>query len=139
MKHHPLREILSGYARVFHAIKIAFRTPRVVTLLSLTMFVAVTFALVIMVIEGWGLVDAFYFAVVSMATVGYGDLAPQTTPGKLITIGFLLVGIGIFVLTVGAIAEAVLSALRQGAHGNASTPAAPESDDTQSKGRGPKA
>jgi voltage-gated potassium channel Kch len=113
MSHHPVRDVLQGYALVFRAIGTAFRTPRVATLLMLTLFVAGAFALAMMLVEGWGIVDAFYFAVVSMATVGYGDLSPETALGKLITIGFLLVGIGIFVLTVSAIAEAVLSALRQ--------------------------
>jgi voltage-gated potassium channel len=119
MKHHPLKDVLTGYAVVFRALGVAFRAPRVVALLMLTTFVAVTFALAMMLVEKWGLLDAFYFAVVSMATVGYGDLSPQTGLGKLITIAFLLVGIGIFVLTVGAIAEAVLSALREMTHPDA--------------------
>ena len=32
--------------------------------------------------EGWSFVDALYFSVVSLATVGYGDLHPTTDATK---------------------------------------------------------
>ena len=47
--------------------------------------------------EGWSLVDAVYFCIVTLATVGYGDLSPQTRAGKIFTIAFLLIGVGVFV------------------------------------------
>ena len=39
------------------------------------------------------LFDAFYWAVVTLAAVGYGDITPQTTGGKLVTIALILSGI----------------------------------------------
>lgn len=111
MTQHPLRDIARAYAHLAQAIWAAFRSENVIVLLSITSFVALSGAVVMMFLEDWEFVDAFYFAVVSMATVGYGDLSPETTAGKVFTIGFLVIGIGIFVLTVGAIAEAILSAL----------------------------
>jgi len=39
--------------------------------------------------------DSFYFCVVTLATVGYGDITPKTDPGKLFTIFYILVGVGI--------------------------------------------
>ena len=47
-------------------------------------------------IEGWNMLDSVYFCVVSLATVGYGDLAPTTNFGKLFTIFYLIIGISIF-------------------------------------------
>ena len=51
-----------------------------------------------------------YFSVVTIATVGYGDLAPQTAIGKIFTICYIFAGIGIFVSAVTAFAHAVLRA-----------------------------
>lgn len=47
------------------------------------------------VVENLSWVDAFYFSVVSLATVGYGDIVPATTLGKLFTCFYILMGIGI--------------------------------------------
>ena len=35
------------------------------------------------------------FSVITLATVGYGDFAPRTTLGKLFTVGYVLVGVGL--------------------------------------------
>ena len=58
-------------------------------------------------IEGWGWIDAVYFSVATIATVGYGDLAPTTDLGKIFTVFFMLVGIGLFVALVTQIARAL--------------------------------
>ena len=47
------------------------------------------------VLEGWSPLDALYFSVVTLATVGFGDLTPTTDPAKLFTIGYIITGIGI--------------------------------------------
>ena len=46
-------------------------------------------------LEGWSYLDALYFCVVSLATVGYGDLTPTTPFARLFTIVYLINGIGI--------------------------------------------
>ena len=40
----------------------------------------------------WDVADAIYFATVTMTTVGYGDLKPQTLGDKYVTIFFILFG-----------------------------------------------
>jgi hypothetical protein len=45
--------------------------------------------------EGWRWLDALYFSVTTLTTVGLGDLAPQTDAGKVFTIAFMLTGIGL--------------------------------------------
>jgi voltage-gated potassium channel Kch len=47
-------------------------------------------------VEGWSIVDAFYFCVMTLATIGYGDLSPTTGLSKLFTVVFVLVGLGVF-------------------------------------------
>lgn len=51
-----------------------------------------------------------HFSVVTIATVGYGDITPQTAIGKIFTIGYIFSGIGIFVAAVTALGQATLRA-----------------------------
>jgi voltage-gated potassium channel len=46
-------------------------------------------------LEGLAYIDALYFSVISLTTVGYGDFTPETTLGKLFVMGYLIVGIAI--------------------------------------------
>jgi hypothetical protein len=46
-------------------------------------------------VEKFTWVDAYYFSVITLATVGYGDLTPHTTFGKLFTTLYVLTGVGI--------------------------------------------
>ena len=46
-------------------------------------------------VEGWSLLDSFYFTVVALTTVGFGDFSPETTVGKLFTVVYLIIGLGL--------------------------------------------
>ena len=58
-----------------------------------------------MSVEGWSLVDALYFSIITLSTVGYGDLSPKTDVGKVFTTIYILVGIGLFVAVAHHIAR----------------------------------
>ncbi len=104
--------LIAGYINIAQAIPAAFRNPNVKALMVLAGGIVTFSALVYMLLEGWSFLDAVYFCVVSMSTVGYGDFSPHTALGKIFTIFYLLIGIGIFVLTVTAIAEAIYTEFR---------------------------
>jgi len=45
-------------------------------------------------LEGWRWIDALYFSVITLTTIGYGDFSPQTDAGKLFTVFYILIGLG---------------------------------------------
>jgi putative effector of murein hydrolase len=54
--------------------------------------------------EGWSWLDAAYFCVVTLATVGYGDFAPVTQFGRIYTIFYIIIGVallGVFIQLAG--------------------------------------
>lgn len=56
--------------------------------------------------------QAIYWAVVTLASVGYGDISPVTPMGRALTVVLALVGIGIFAIPAGLLASAFTDQLR---------------------------
>ncbi|KAG9447567.1 hypothetical protein H6P81_013695 [Aristolochia fimbriata] len=54
------------------------------------------------------LVDALYFSVVTLCTIGYGDIVPSTTFTKLFTCAFILVGFGFIDILLNGLLTYVL-------------------------------
>ena len=56
-------------------------------------------------VEKVALGNGIYWAVTTVTTVGYGDITPKTTEGKVVAILLMLVGIGFASLLIGAVAQ----------------------------------
>ena len=52
-----------------------------------------------MLLEGWSLIDALYMTVITLSTVGFGEVIPLSNMGRLFTI--VLVVLGVSVLAYG--------------------------------------
>jgi voltage-gated potassium channel len=59
--------------------------------------------------HGVGEWEGIWFAAETMTTVGYGDITPHTTTGRLIAIVIMTVGIGFGTLLIGSIAEGFIA------------------------------
>jgi hypothetical protein len=46
-------------------------------------------------LEHWTPIQALYFSVVTLATVGYGDLHPTSEVSELFTVAYIFLGLGI--------------------------------------------
>ncbi|MDH5670805.1 MAG: potassium channel protein [Myxococcales bacterium] len=59
-------------------------------------------------IEGMGLLDAVFMTVITLSTVGYGEVVPLGTAGKLFSIVLITSGLGTVLYSLGAMAEFLL-------------------------------
>ncbi|MEM6280859.1 MAG: NAD-binding protein [Chloroflexota bacterium] len=77
--------VLHGYRRTSQLRQIAF------ALFSITLLGTLGYSLT----EGWTILESVYATVITLTTVGYGDLTPATAAGRVFAIGFTLFGIGL--------------------------------------------
>ncbi|MCU0510789.1 MAG: ion channel [Anaerolineae bacterium] len=83
-KRHPVQ-------RLFMIDVLKDRESRPVLLWAVGVLMFGTFAYHFL--EGWSILDSLYFCVITLATVGYGDLTPTTPLARAFTIIYVLNGI----------------------------------------------
>lgn len=52
------------------------------------------------IVEGFSWINSLYFCVITLTTIGYGDIVPKTDIGKLFTTVYVIIGIGIFAAVI---------------------------------------
>ncbi len=57
------------------------------------------------VIERWSLVDSFYMTIITISTVGFTEVHPMNTPGRLFTSALIVGGVGTMLYAFGVFAE----------------------------------
>jgi len=95
-----------------------------ITLLTLSGFFIFIAGIMLYVFEGDNknpninnLFDAFYWALITISTVGYGDISPVTPEGRVVTMLIILTGIGLISFVTSIIVSSFserLSVLREG-------------------------
>src|SRR6184192_50243 len=58
-----------------------------------------------MTIDGWNLLDSFYMVIITISTVGYTEVHPQSQAGSLFTSGLIVVGVATMLYGFGVFAE----------------------------------
>jgi len=61
-----------------------------------------------MLIEGWSPLEAFYMLVITLFTVGYGEVHTLSTAGMVLTILIIVCGVGAAVYAVGQLVEMIV-------------------------------
>lgn len=58
--------------------------------------------------EDWTVVEALYFSVVTLTTVGFGDFSPTSAGTQIFTIVYILTGLGVLVALLSSVAQQYL-------------------------------
>ena len=77
--------------------------------LVVLLVVVVLAILGLMIIEDLSLADALYFTIVTVATVGYGDIHPATLGGKILAVVLIITGVGTFLGVLANATEIMLN------------------------------
>lgn len=91
--------------RFLRTLRDLWRDPAYRWLLVSVMVTLGTGTVFYSIVEDWSLLDSLYFSVVTLTTIGYGDFTPQTTLGKIFTISYIFLGLGLIATFVRTVAE----------------------------------
>ena len=64
-------------------------------------------------LEGWSLGNALYFTIVTITTVGYGDVYPVTAAGRTLAVVVIILGVGAFLGLIANVTEVVMAGREQ--------------------------
>jgi voltage-gated potassium channel len=98
----PLALAFRGLAR---AVAGVWRDPETKALPFVAAALVLTGTLFYWRFEDWTIVEALYFSVVTLTTVGFGDLSPTSAGTQIFTIFYILTGIGVFVALLASVAQ----------------------------------
>lgn len=101
---------LTLYVQEYHMLTSAVRASRrkIMVFLSIVMMAVLVMGTLMYVVEGpehgfTSIPKAMYWAVVTMTTVGYGDITPRTDIGKAISSVMMLLGWGVLAVPTGIV------------------------------------
>ncbi|KAF8938654.1 hypothetical protein BGZ47_008476 [Haplosporangium gracile] len=80
--------------------------------MSLCFYLAIG-ALVFIYLERWTFLDALFFVMVTITTIGFGDRVPQTTGGRIFVVVYAAGGIVLLALAINAIRYVILEDLHR--------------------------
>lgn len=81
--------------RLLQVFQMLFQDAQFVRLLEFVGIILTSGAHIYHRLEGWSYLDSFYFTIITLTTVCYGDFSPQTSLGKLFSMLYILLGLGV--------------------------------------------
>jgi uncharacterized membrane protein YbhN (UPF0104 family) len=99
---------LLAFVSLARLLRALLQQPESRALLTMALAVIAVGTLFYHNVEGWRWLDALYFCVVTLVTIGYGDFTPKTDAGKLFTIVYIIIGLGILSGFLAVVGETIL-------------------------------
>ena len=90
--------------RLFSGLRHAFRLKNFQALFILVVLMLISGTIFYTTQEGLSVVDALFYCISTLSTVGHPTFVPQTLLGKVFTMVFIVVGTGLFIGMMGYIA-----------------------------------
>lgn len=85
------------------------RTPRrLITAFAIIILIIGLGTSGLILIEGWPVFDALYMTVITLSTVGYGEIRPLTTAGRTFVMLLILTGVGTVLYSLTVLAEILI-------------------------------
>ena len=81
------------------------RTPHLVIVVVLTVFLVGLGTTGYMVIEDWDFLDSLYMTVITLSTIGYGEVNPISQTGRIFTLVLIVMGVGFFLYVIGNVVQ----------------------------------
>ena len=110
----PLLLAARGLARALAAV---WRDPETKALPVVAGALVLTGTLFYWRFEDWTIIEALYFCVVTLTTVGYGDLSPTSAGTQIFTIVYILTGFGVLVALLTSVAQQYMRLKAEGGPG----------------------
>ena len=98
----PLVLAFRGLARAMAAV---WRDPETKALPVVAGALVLTGTIFYWRFEDWTIVQALYFSVVTLTTVGFGDLTPTSAGTQIFTVIYILTGLGVLVALLSSVAS----------------------------------
>ncbi len=129
---------LSRYLTEARTLLIALRETRV----RITVFLVVVLTLLLIIGSAMYLIEggpgtqftsiprSVYWAIVTMTTVGYGDIAPQTVLGQMLAAAVMILGYAIIIVPIGVFSAEIVAARKREVSTQACPSCAAEGHDT---------
>ena len=112
---------LGRYLKETRILMIALRSsrPKIIVFLGTVLTVVIFIGSVMYLIEGdsdsgfTSIPRSIYWAIVTITTVGYGDIAPVTTLGQFLAATLMILGYGVIAVPTGIVSVELAQASRQ--------------------------
>jgi voltage-gated potassium channel len=112
------QDLVLSLALAFRSLRLAFgavlRDPETRALPVVAGALLLTGTIFYWRTEDWTIIQALYFSVVTLTTVGYGDFTPTSAGTQIFTIIYILTGLGVFVALLASLADKYIEQKSEG-------------------------